>query len=175
MFRSSRIRRIFKWTGLAVCGVIAVIFLASLWWTAEWRSRHSITSVRWGGVDVLASSDVIVGMHGTDFYIRRETQSHPARLLPKQGVLGFTGGKTVITIIPLWIPFLILALPTAYLFYRDRRPPPGHCQNCGYDLTGNESGVCPECGKEATHFPWVADCGAGMGKGSGISSSRPEP
>ena len=22
----------------------------------------------------------------------------------------------------------------------------GHCQKCGYDLTGNESGVCPECG-----------------------------
>ena len=29
------------------------------------------------------------------------------------------------------------------------RPPVGHCQNCGYDLTGNVSGVCPECG-EAT-------------------------
>lgn len=27
------------------------------------------------------------------------------------------------------------------------RHPPGHCQECGYDLTGNESGVCPECGK----------------------------
>lgn len=24
--------------------------------------------------------------------------------------------------------------------------PPGYCQSCGYDLTGNESGVCPECG-----------------------------
>jgi hypothetical protein len=22
----------------------------------------------------------------------------------------------------------------------------GHCKNCGYDLTGNISGVCPECG-----------------------------
>jgi hypothetical protein len=22
----------------------------------------------------------------------------------------------------------------------------GHCQTCGYDLTGNQSGVCPECG-----------------------------
>ena len=29
------------------------------------------------------------------------------------------------------------------------RPPPGHCQKCGYDLTGNVSGRCPECG-EAT-------------------------
>lgn len=25
-------------------------------------------------------------------------------------------------------------------------PPPGHCWKCGYDLTGNVSGVCPECG-----------------------------
>ena len=22
------------------------------------------------------------------------------------------------------------------------------CENCGYNLTGNESGVCPECGSE---------------------------
>ena len=25
----------------------------------------------------------------------------------------------------------------------------GGCLHCGYDLTGNESGVCPECGKVA--------------------------
>ena len=25
----------------------------------------------------------------------------------------------------------------------------GHCPACGYDLTGNVSGVCPECGKDA--------------------------
>ncbi|MFQ5807377.1 MAG: hypothetical protein ACE5I3_13095 [Phycisphaerae bacterium] len=28
-----------------------------------------------------------------------------------------------------------------------RRIPPGHCQKCGYDLTGNVSGKCPECGE----------------------------
>jgi len=48
---------------------------------------------------------------------------------------------------PLWIPFLIFALPTAFVWYRDRRRiPVGHCGRCGYDLTKNESGVCPECG-----------------------------
>lgn len=25
---------------------------------------------------------------------------------------------------------------------------PGQCRRCGYDLTGNISGVCPECGQE---------------------------
>jgi hypothetical protein len=28
----------------------------------------------------------------------------------------------------------------------DPRLREGHCRMCGYELTGNESGVCPECG-----------------------------
>lgn len=28
------------------------------------------------------------------------------------------------------------------------RIPKGSCQGCGYDLTGNVSGRCPECGRE---------------------------
>jgi len=31
--------------------------------------------------------------------------------------------------------------------FRKRVFPPGHCDWCGYDLTGNTSGTCPECGK----------------------------
>jgi hypothetical protein len=51
--------------------------------------------------------------------------------------------------LPLWIPFLIVAIPTAFLWWRDRRRiPPGHCQKCGYNLTGNMSGICPECGEK---------------------------
>lgn len=45
--------------------------------------------------------------------------------------------------------WLLLAtmLPTALLWWLDRRIiQPGHCRKCGYDLTGNVSGVCPECG-----------------------------
>ena len=50
--------------------------------------------------------------------------------------------------IPLWLPFLAIATPTTILWYfdRPRRVRPGHCQHCGYDLTGNTSGICPECG-----------------------------
>lgn len=32
---------------------------------------------------------------------------------------------------------------------RHRRREQGLCAECGYDLTGNDSGVCPECGKTA--------------------------
>jgi hypothetical protein len=31
---------------------------------------------------------------------------------------------------------------------RERRREHGVCVGCGYDLTGNVSGVCPECGEE---------------------------
>jgi hypothetical protein len=49
--------------------------------------------------------------------------------------------------IPLWMPFVALAAVTTFLWYRDRRHIPlGHCPACGYDLTGNVSGRCPECG-----------------------------
>lgn len=30
--------------------------------------------------------------------------------------------------------------------YAPARTYPGSCRRCGYDLTGNQSGVCPECG-----------------------------
>jgi rubrerythrin len=29
---------------------------------------------------------------------------------------------------------------------RERRAAKGACRVCGYDLTGNVSGICPECG-----------------------------
>jgi len=48
--------------------------------------------------------------------------------------------------IPGWVPLILLALPSLLLWRLDRRPPPGHCPRCRYNLTGNTTGVCPECG-----------------------------
>ena len=49
--------------------------------------------------------------------------------------------------LPLWIPFLAFGIPSYILWRRNRKPAPGHCRTCGYDLTGNISGKCSECGK----------------------------
>ncbi|MEE8169228.1 MAG: hypothetical protein V3T70_01655 [Phycisphaerae bacterium] len=56
--------------------------------------------------------------------------------------------ETLEIVLPLWIPLITFGIPTALMIIRDRRRriPPGHCRRCGYDLTGNVSGVCPECG-----------------------------
>ena len=52
---------------------------------------------------------------------------------------------------PYWIIVLLTAILPA-LWFRDhlarrRRLRTGLCRSCGYDLTGNTSGVCPECGE----------------------------
>ena len=67
--------------------------------------------------------------------------------------IGLTGGGQLLVIIPLW---QIAVCATAYpcLFYglrsilkvRRRRKFPNECLHCSYDLTGNESGACSECG-----------------------------
>lgn len=50
-------------------------------------------------------------------------------------------------VIPLWVPLGCMTLLTVVLFIRNRvRRLAHHCRKCDYDLTGNESGVCPECG-----------------------------
>ena len=64
-----------------------------------------------------------------------------------------------------WFVFALIIAATALLWHRDYRSvPPGRCATCGYDLTGNLSGACPECGvpiaesiRRATErVPWRA-------------------
>jgi hypothetical protein len=50
-------------------------------------------------------------------------------------------------ILPLWMPFLVAASVTLVFFRWDRRRvSPESCRSCGYNLTANSSGICPECG-----------------------------
>lgn len=60
------------------------------------------------------------------------------------------GQKYRIVFVPAWYPFLAAAVvPVVWLvgrLRRRRRSGPGRCRRCSYDLTGNTSGVCPECG-----------------------------
>jgi len=54
-------------------------------------------------------------------------------------------------VIHFWFIFVFLASPTGIIWLSDitrfvRRNGPGSCQECGYCLLGNVSGICPECG-----------------------------
>jgi len=48
--------------------------------------------------------------------------------------------------IPMWLFVVGMLVPTVWLFFMGRKNRTGFCARCGYDLTGNQSGVCPECG-----------------------------
>jgi hypothetical protein len=66
-------------------------------------------------------------------------------------VLGWKGVRVRALMIPAWfILSLTLLLPAASLlrwWRRRRRRRIGLCSRCGYELTGNVSGVCPECSR----------------------------
>ncbi|GMU83045.1 MAG: hypothetical protein AMXMBFR47_29160 [Planctomycetota bacterium] len=58
-----------------------------------------------------------------------------------------TGSGSIGISVPLWMPLLAFGIPMIWLWRRNRRRiEPGCCANCGYNLTGNVSGRCPECG-----------------------------
>lgn len=49
--------------------------------------------------------------------------------------------------VPLWLLFLCsIAVAAPLWLTADRKRPAHGCIRCKYDLTGNTSGVCPECG-----------------------------
>ena len=60
--------------------------------------------------------------------------------------------------LPFWPLFLLFALPTFILFWRDRCwPAAGCCMACGHDLDGGNSGLCPACSAQVRYRPqaWI--------------------
>lgn len=63
--------------------------------------------------------------------------------------------------LPLYIPFAgfvgVLIYPSIPFVRRRWRRRRGQCVRCAYDLTGNTSGVCPECGTPIATEPRAGD------------------
>lgn len=61
-----------------------------------------------------------------------------------------TGARPHIgVVISFWALLFVLVTAAFWRFDRivAREPNSGYCAHCGYDLTDNTSGVCPECGE----------------------------
>ncbi len=156
-----RARRIAKWTGLTLALLIAAAWIVSLWWWCVY-SRISPTEFRSAG---LARGALVYsrsffsqssGVTQARWRAVRLPDPHNLGLPPSEAAslyMGLPRGRSVsgslYVIVPLWIPFVVLAIPTAWLFWTDRRARRvGHCR-CGYDLAGlPANAACPECGKE---------------------------
>jgi hypothetical protein len=154
MRRLRRTRRFLKWGGLALSLIIVLAWMACRWWRLAYAIEHGPQAISrctleegtfsfsrfwvgdsWReptGWSLRAKPDPVEYRH-FEWWLRTFSRSLP--------------GSEVS--VPLWMPFLLVAAPTMFLWLRDRRRVlPGHCGQCGYDLTGNTSGVCPECGME---------------------------
>ena len=127
MPRPSRFRRRLKWTGVGVCVVTLVAWGVSLRWRFILSQSPSRVVIHRGVVDIAnpnltsrihLSRIEDVGLSTPDWSYRfwRNKQE-------EWWSLSF----------PLYIPFLLTAIPTAFLFYLDRRKriPPGHCKSWG--------------------------------------------
>jgi len=52
-----------------------------------------------------------------------------------------------LAVFPTWYASVAFALLAVYLWRSGNRARPNFCRNCDYDLTGNTSGKCSECGE----------------------------
>ena len=145
MRRRGRFRRVGKWVGLALCVLIWVTWAASAGWGARLSVRGAIVAFTDSGIVVVWNTGRIAA---------GGPQSGPGKtvsLFLVEFISDPPGTILRVLSLPFWLPLALLILPTAWLFWVDRRrkPRPGFC-SCGYDLRGNVSGKCPECGEKTT-------------------------
>jgi hypothetical protein len=111
----------------AVVSLVLCLITAALWV----RSCSRIGSEEFGSPHGYA---IVVDNNGAMVWPpphERWKHPEPVAFIPYGGVLYLFSLPSV-----LW-------LVTRFIF---RRRQPGLCRRCGYNLTGNTSGVCPECG-----------------------------
>ena len=133
-----RLRTFTLWTGTLLSGLIVAAFVASAWWLiAIGAPTKGLPAMFLGGGSVTVLPD----------NVELETQV-VCRNLDGLFAWNFWRADSGDFQVPLYAVFLAVAGPTLLVWRFWPKPPkPGHCR-CGYDLTGNTSGVCPECGVE---------------------------
>ena len=151
MNRRSRLPRIAKWCGVAVC----VLLLAT------WVSQYVRTAASSRSRARMASGDRVISIDGTSVQSYLDIFAASSKIKPYAMTLVDSSGRTysvrydpgfqsgvlgLLANLPIWT-VLLVAIPTAALFRFDRRMPPGHCLHCGYNLTGLPEPRCPECGQ----------------------------
>ena len=155
--------------GVLACGFIATLlllpmsYIRELWWELEEKGKYH-------GTAFVVSHGAFRFEEFYEWPIE-QCAPHPPDVLVNYGfappvreridLLGFsfsssasshrcTSSRGRNVVLPMWMPALVLGVcPTVALIRgplrRQRHRKRGLCPSCGYNLTGNTSGVCPEC------------------------------
>jgi hypothetical protein len=86
-------------------------------------------------------------------------------------IVSWMGGDGIPLPLALGLALAALAALAAYAWHAYERPRSllhrqidhmnhGRCPECGYNLTGNQSGVCPECGEDFSPLRLMSGQGA---------------
>lgn len=150
--------RSIKWCGLGFCALLALAWAASIPFYIDYYSDDHYLQVDLTGGRLGIRLWPLNPVPAATSYLFRpgwRVQKSPSWQLLWTCDWG-TGQYKAYSFsyydVPLYLPFVVIGIPIAFLFWRDRRRfLDGHCRKCGYDLRGNVSGVCPECG--LTHGP----------------------
>ncbi len=148
--RRRRFRRILKWAG-----VVTIIGAVPFWGVGvfvgvvyEWSPGGSYGWTLWL-TDGFLFIEPVPGRDalGWDYLWLEELKEYDRTYGLGLPYVGRGYGGMLSLGVPLWLVLIVVALPAYFLWRSERRPPPGHCKSCGYDLTGNVSGMCSECGE----------------------------
>jgi hypothetical protein len=146
-----RAATVIKWAAFACCAALFLVGITSFCW---------IAGCHWGDWLATTNTGVLVLVDKPGWAWPPGGYASHNDNLDVQFWLPFVGGAAEgewVAIIPLWIPLALLGTPTLLFWWLDRRRiPAGHCRKCGYNLTGNVSGRCPECGADARPVGRVA-------------------
>jgi hypothetical protein len=136
--------------GIVGTALVSLLYLGTALWSVDWASTNESgemwsVSIRDGAF--MAEWEDLRNS-GNDYYRLPkglEIDWEPDSLIRFNWAPSFTWeAAEKRACIPLWIPLVFTA--ATVLYARPRGNPPGHCRGCGYNLTGNVSGRCPECG-----------------------------
>jgi hypothetical protein len=128
----------------ATCVLLAALWATSYLATVTYDGSHAHLRLTKGAVLVFVDRQQTLRsiLSGTGWNVYRGI---PPVVVGTRGYFTWRGGN-IESSLPLGVLIVMLVVPTIVLARPDRRAWIGHCRRCAYDLTGNVSGVCPECG-----------------------------